>query len=122
MLIAIYHVLKYGVPFRDLGADYYNGFNREHKIRGYLKRLKAHGLDSDIPPCIRLIYCPLDFARRKTAVSLCPGAEVVFIAKTARFVHSGRLCLRSIPPTLASGDSFFLKGRIHTLRFTTCYS
>ena len=35
MLIAIYHVLKEGVPFRDLGADYYDGFRREHKIRNY---------------------------------------------------------------------------------------
>lgn len=48
MLIAIYHVLKFGVPFRDLGADYYNNFNREHKIKGYLKRLKALGWSPDI--------------------------------------------------------------------------
>lgn len=50
MLIAIYHVLKFGVPFRDLGADYYNNFNREHKIKGYLKRLKALGWSPDISP------------------------------------------------------------------------
>lgn len=49
MLIAIYHVLKSGVPFRDLGADYYNNFNREHKIRGYLKRLHALGWSPDTP-------------------------------------------------------------------------
>ena len=49
MLIAIYHVLKSGVPFRDLGADYYNNFNREHKIRGYLKRLQALGWNPDTP-------------------------------------------------------------------------
>lgn len=48
ILIAIYHVLKFGVPFRDLGADYYNNFNREHKIRGYLKRLKSLGWSPDI--------------------------------------------------------------------------
>ena len=47
MLIAIYHVLKYGVPFRDLGEDYYNSFNREHKIRGYLKRLQSLGWTPD---------------------------------------------------------------------------
>ena len=46
----IYHVLKYGVPFRDLGADYYNSFNREHKIRGYLKRLQALGWTPDSTP------------------------------------------------------------------------
>lgn len=49
MLIAIYHVLKSGVPFRDLGADYYNNFNREHKIRGYLKRLQTLGWSPDTP-------------------------------------------------------------------------
>lgn len=36
MLIAIYHVLKEDIPFHDLGADYYDGFRREHKIRSYL--------------------------------------------------------------------------------------
>ena len=43
MLIAIYHILKYGVVFNDLGADYYNKFNRERKINSYLKKLKALG-------------------------------------------------------------------------------
>ena len=43
ILIAIYYVLKNDVPFRDLGADYYDNYNREHKIRGYLKRLHSLG-------------------------------------------------------------------------------
>ena len=43
ILIAIYHVLKDNVPFRDLGADYYNQFNREGKINACLKKLKALG-------------------------------------------------------------------------------
>ena len=47
ILIAIYHVLKNGVPFRDLGADYYDNFNRDHKIRGYLKRLNSLGWSPD---------------------------------------------------------------------------
>ena len=49
MLIAIYHVLKHGIPFRDLGAEYYNTFNRQHKIQGYLKRLQALGWTPDSP-------------------------------------------------------------------------
>ncbi|MBO7401907.1 MAG: IS110 family transposase, partial [Lachnospiraceae bacterium] len=32
MLVAIYHILKDGVVFKDLGADYYNQFNKERKI------------------------------------------------------------------------------------------
>jgi len=47
MLIAIYHVLNEGVAFRDLGADYYDNFNREHKVRSYLKRLQALGWTPD---------------------------------------------------------------------------
>ena len=43
MLVAIYHILKDGVVFRDLGADYYNQFNKERKINAYLKKLKALG-------------------------------------------------------------------------------
>ena len=43
MLIAIYHILKDKVPFHDLGADYYNQFNKDSKIRAYLKKLHALG-------------------------------------------------------------------------------
>lgn len=48
MLIAIYHILKDGVVFKDLGADYYNQFNRERKINAYLKKLKALGCEAFI--------------------------------------------------------------------------
>ena len=50
MLIAIYHMLKNNVPFCDLGADYYDSFNRNKKIHGYLKRLKALGWEPDALP------------------------------------------------------------------------
>ena len=40
-MIAIYHILKDGVAFKDLGSDYYNQFNKERKINAYLKKLKA---------------------------------------------------------------------------------
>ncbi len=43
MLIAIYQIMKDGVPFCDLGSDYYNQFNKERKISAYLKKLKALG-------------------------------------------------------------------------------
>ena len=43
MLIAIYHMLNEGVVFKDLGADYYNQFNKERKIRSYLKKLQKLG-------------------------------------------------------------------------------
>lgn len=50
MLIAIYHILRDRIPFRDLGADYFDGFHREHKIRSYLKRLQALGWEPTSPP------------------------------------------------------------------------
>lgn len=45
ILISIYHILKDNIPFRDLGAEYYNRFNKERKINAYLKKLKALGWD-----------------------------------------------------------------------------
>ena len=48
MLIAIYHMLKDGAHFQDLGAEYYNQFNKERKINAYLKKLKALGWQSPV--------------------------------------------------------------------------
>ena len=43
MLIAIYHILNDGEAFEDLGAGYYNQFNKERKINTYLKKLAELG-------------------------------------------------------------------------------
>ena len=43
MLIAIYHILKDNVEFKDLGSEYYSQFNRERKINAYLKKLYSLG-------------------------------------------------------------------------------
>ncbi|MCI8300325.1 MAG: IS110 family transposase [Lachnospiraceae bacterium] len=48
MLIAIYHIIKDGVIYQDLGADYYTRFNRERKINAYLKKLKALGWEAPV--------------------------------------------------------------------------
>lgn len=48
MLVAIYHILKDGVKYEDLGAEYYNQFNKERKINAYLKKLKALGWQDPI--------------------------------------------------------------------------
>ncbi|MGD9581674.1 MAG: IS110 family transposase [Vampirovibrionia bacterium] len=44
MLIAIYHMLKDNVPFKDLGSDYYTKFNTEAKARYYAKKLQELGV------------------------------------------------------------------------------
>ena len=46
MLVAIYHILKDGTPFMDLGAGYYNQFNRDRKINSYLKKLRELGWEA----------------------------------------------------------------------------
>lgn len=43
MLIAIYHMLRDDQPFKDLGGDYYNQFNREKKMNYHLKQLYKLG-------------------------------------------------------------------------------
>ncbi len=48
MLTAIYHILKDGVVFKDLGAYYYNQFNKERKISAYLKKLIALGWEAPV--------------------------------------------------------------------------
>lgn len=48
MLVAIYHMLKNGTAFMDLGSDYYNAFNRERKAEGCLKKLKQLGFAANI--------------------------------------------------------------------------
>ena len=47
MLTAVYHILKDGTKFKDLGSGFYNRFNRERKINSYLKRLKALGWEPE---------------------------------------------------------------------------
>lgn len=34
--------------FKDLGADYYNQFNKDRKIKAYHKKLKALGWEAPI--------------------------------------------------------------------------
>lgn len=46
MLVAIYHILKDGTTFQDLGARYFNQFNRERKINSYLKKLRELGWEA----------------------------------------------------------------------------
>ena len=43
LLIAIYHMLKDGKEFVDLGADYYHQFNTEKKANSYIKKLTQLG-------------------------------------------------------------------------------
>lgn len=43
MLIAIYHMLKNGLIFSDLGVDYYDQFNKERKINACLRKLQSLG-------------------------------------------------------------------------------
>lgn len=48
MLIAIYYMLKENKKYKDLGADFYNKFNKEKKANSYMKKLKELGYDIQI--------------------------------------------------------------------------
>ena len=48
ILIAIYYIIRNRVPFRDLGEDYYNKFNKESKINMYIKKLENLGVTVNI--------------------------------------------------------------------------
>ncbi|BFL02654.1 hypothetical protein K070079E91_50040 [Eisenbergiella porci] len=50
MLIAIYHMLKEKVPYRDLGADYYSVINQEKLIQRNLRSLEKLGVNVIIQP------------------------------------------------------------------------
>lgn len=43
MLISIWHILHHKVEFKDLGADYYNQFNREKKANSLMRKLADLG-------------------------------------------------------------------------------
>jgi transposase len=49
MIIAIWHMLKTGTDFNELGGDYYNRLNPEKKINMYLKKLADLGW---VPPVL----------------------------------------------------------------------
>ncbi len=44
MLIAIYHMLRDNMPFKDLGSAYYTKFNTEKKAKYYIKKLQELGV------------------------------------------------------------------------------
>ena len=48
ILIAIYYMIKEDKEFKNLGADFYNKFNKEKKANAYMKKLKELGYDVQI--------------------------------------------------------------------------
>jgi len=44
MLIAIYHMLKNNLPYKDLGADYYATYNADAKAKYHLRKLQELGV------------------------------------------------------------------------------
>ena len=48
ILIAIYHMINEDKEYEDLGADFYNKFNKEKKANSYVKKLKELGYDVQI--------------------------------------------------------------------------
>ena len=50
ILIVIYHVMKYQIPYRELGGDYFEQLNSERLRHHYKKRLESLGYEVEIKP------------------------------------------------------------------------
>lgn len=50
IVVIIYHVLKHRVPYRELGADYFDKLNATYIKRHYLKRLESLGFKVTLEP------------------------------------------------------------------------
>ena len=48
ILISIYYMMKEDKEYEELGADFYNKFNKEKKANAYMKKLKELGYDVQI--------------------------------------------------------------------------
>lgn len=48
ILIAIYYIIKEDKEYENLGADFYNKFNKEKKANSYMKKIKELGYDVQI--------------------------------------------------------------------------
>ena len=53
ILIAIYYMIKEDKEYQDLGADFYNKFNKEKKANAYMKKLKELGYDVQLVAQVR---------------------------------------------------------------------
>ena len=49
MLIAIWHILKNKVSYKDLGADYLNQGRKDKIVRHYIKKLQQMGYELHQP-------------------------------------------------------------------------
>lgn len=59
--ISTWHILHDGVEFCDLGADYYNQFNREKMSNSLMKRLSNLGFSTPVEGCILLFNQWLEY-------------------------------------------------------------
>jgi transposase len=50
IVVIIYHVIKHRVPYRELGADYFDKLNTTYIKRHYLKRLESLGFKVTLEP------------------------------------------------------------------------
>ena len=50
LLIVIYHVLRDGNPYKELGADYFNNLDTERVQRHHVRRLEQLGYKVSLTP------------------------------------------------------------------------
>ena len=83
------------MPFHDLGSSYYDTFNREHKIKSYLKRLQALGWQPSTDNLKKPLKKPMDNPRKVGYNVLsdpaCHSKEVVTQMASQRKTVKGNL-------------------------------
>jgi transposase len=52
LLIVIYHVLRDGNPYKELGADYFNNLDTERVQRHHVRRLQQLGYKASLTPMV----------------------------------------------------------------------
>jgi hypothetical protein len=50
ILTSVYHLLRDGTVYQDLGASHFDTINRDRAAKSLVRRLRALGFDVDVRP------------------------------------------------------------------------
>ena len=88
MVIVGFYLIKYGVKFNDLGADFFDRRNREHATRRAVKRLKALGYNVHLKEATPAPD-PVFSGERLMKFLLVLGRDIEIVVKTRARAESG---------------------------------
>jgi transposase len=59
ILICSYHILKYKIPYKELGSDYFTKGNEDKMLNHYTKKIEKLGYQINLQP-IEDEYLPIE--------------------------------------------------------------